>query len=252
MVIEVDADLFAFRPDPRRARMLDAAVRADFAASIGNVLRAVAEQGAIRPDAIGPIVAAVRDPGASPGLITAYAGLVEAIYGDRADEMAACLAALEAAATTPRPAAVRLVTLDDGVLGPGQAERYRGLFDATRSPCIAPLPARRGVPSWHDRARPARHGVPNSWRIARSCEIVFMRNAAAAPEETSRSASVPRWGASSSTSTSSGSGGLRQIAGARDGTPAGGLSRGTPVESPTAPCVAAALDPRPLGHVHAT
>lgn len=266
MVIEVDADLFAFRPDPRRARMLDATVRADFAASIGNVLRAVAEQGAIRPGAIEPIVAAVRDPGASPGLITAYAGLVEAIYGDRADEMAACLAALEAAATTLRPVALRLVTLDDGALGPGQAERYRGLFDDDPgSPLsIAPLPneamahaeglARSGL-DLLDRGVPELAGEIRA--ILR--EIVFVRSDAAAPEETFQGASVfLAWGAVllNIDEQPDRVAFAESLAHETGHSLLSGLSRGTPlVENPPDERHASPLrsDPRPLeGIVHAT
>ncbi|WP_374441045.1 HEXXH motif-containing putative peptide modification protein [Stella sp.] len=195
--------MFAFQPDPDRGRRLDREVRADFAASLATVLAAVAEQGGIDAATADRIVAALDEDRAAPGLIVAYAGLVEAIFGDRPDQVEACVAALVAAARPAPEVGIRFATLDDATLGAGQAERYRGLFDDDpASPlAIAPLD-----PDALDRARALGaagldlldRGVPELAGEVRAIlrEIVFARGTPAPGEETFQGASTfLAWGA---------------------------------------------------------
>lgn len=79
--------MFSFQPDPGRGNRLDQVVRRDFAASLETVLRAVAEQGAMDGPDVDRIVAEVARAGGAPGLIVAYAALVEAIFADAQDEV---------------------------------------------------------------------------------------------------------------------------------------------------------------------
>jgi len=204
----MNADLFDFRPDAERGRRLDAAVRADFSASLATVLRALADQGAVTAFECERLADLLASTGGPPGLIVAYSGLVEAIFGDRTEAAAECLAALRAAADSAppegmRPEAIRMVTLDDRMLGPGQASRYRGQFDDDpEAPLdIVPLEpaelARAGALAV-DALDLLDRGVPELAGEIRAIlrEIVFARGSAPRGGETFQGASAfLAWGA---------------------------------------------------------
>ncbi|MGE0725872.1 MAG: HEXXH motif-containing putative peptide modification protein [Alphaproteobacteria bacterium] len=128
-----------FAPDPVRAAAVDAEVRAAVADSIATVLAPLQAQGAIAADDAVSIVASVRGAG-GPGAVGAYVELVEAIHRDRPGDARAALDAL-AAASGRRGPGLRCVTLVDGDLGHGQADRYRRIIadDPTTPISIRPL-----------------------------------------------------------------------------------------------------------------
>lgn len=120
---------FAFQPDPERTHEVDRRVRASYADSIRSLLDAFAAQGVVPAGSPAAVSAAVRDGRPSPGLIAAYADLVEAVFADRREDAAAALEALLACADRPLGEEPAFVTLDDGILGPGQSRRYLQLLD---------------------------------------------------------------------------------------------------------------------------
>ncbi|BBK36738.1 hypothetical protein STAQ_18160 [Allostella sp. ATCC 35155] len=189
--------MFSFQPDPGRGNRLDQVVRRDFAASLETVLRAVAEQGAMDGPDVDRIVAEVARAGGAPGLIVAYAALVEAIFADAQDEVGDCLSTLLAVAGRPVPDGIRIVTLDDGILGAGQAHRYRRLFDDDPAAPLAMQPLDRAALDGTgetaaagldllDRAAPELAGEIRA--ILR--EIVLARGVPVAGEETFQGASA--------------------------------------------------------------
>ena len=120
-----DRSVFAFYPNAARALRIEAEVRAGFADSIAAALAAIAEYGA--PDG-SDLVARIRSGPVSPVVAGAYTELVEAIFADDVD------AAIAIAHDLCSPnfgshTGLRIVTLSDADLGPGQAARYRRLID---------------------------------------------------------------------------------------------------------------------------
>ena len=124
--IEAKTDFFAFRPEPRRGRLVDAEVRAGLADSIAAVFAALASQvGAARGD---ELVARIRAAPVSPAVFGLYTELVEAIHRDDLDSVGRLAAQLSAPGFGSAPA-LRVVTLTDDDLGAGQADRYRRFVD---------------------------------------------------------------------------------------------------------------------------
>lgn len=124
--IAAKTDFFAFRPEPRRGRLVDAEVRAGLADSIAAVFAALAAQiGAARGD---ELVERIRAAPVSPAVFGLYTELVEAIHRDDLDSVG-CLAAELSAPGFGAAPDLRIVTLADDDLGPGQADRYRRFID---------------------------------------------------------------------------------------------------------------------------
>lgn len=119
-------DLYGFRPNARRACLIDIRVRAGLAESLTAVLDALCANN-IAPGR-DDLIARIRAKPVTPGVFGLYTELVETVYADdlvRAmrlvDELrAACLVAADD---------LRVVTLSDSDLGQGQADRYRRLVD---------------------------------------------------------------------------------------------------------------------------
>ena len=120
-----DASLFAFKPNADRARLVEARVRAGLADSIAASLRALGNE----TEAAGEdLIARVRAGPIAPVVLGAYTELVEAIFADDIDAAQAIADEL----CTPdfgRVGTLRIVTLDDAQLGPGQTARYRRLVE---------------------------------------------------------------------------------------------------------------------------
>ena len=120
-----EAGLFAFQPDAERARVVQARVRAGLAESLAPALRALGDEHAV---AAADLIARIRAGPIAPAVFGAYTDLVEAIFAD--DTEAALAAAQELCAPDfGRVGELRIVTLNDGDLGSGQAARYRRLVD---------------------------------------------------------------------------------------------------------------------------
>ncbi|WP_142235741.1 aKG-HExxH-type peptide beta-hydroxylase [Stella humosa] len=178
-------------------------VRADFAASLGGLLEAFARQDAIGPAETADVMAAIARPSAPPGMVAAYAGLVEAIYGDQHDRVMACLEALVDAARRPPEPEIQFATLEDAKLGPGQAARYRALFDDDPAAPLGIVPAEptgvdagsalaRSALALLDRAAPELSGEIRA--LLR--QIVFVRSVDGDPADRFQGASVFLvWGA---------------------------------------------------------
>jgi len=120
-----DADLFAFRPDADRGRLVDTRVRSGLAGSIAAVLKALAGEGVSSGD---DLAAHVRDNPVAPVVFGVYTELVEAILADDTELATKLAGELRALAFRPVPE-LRIVTLADDDLGDGQAARYRRLLD---------------------------------------------------------------------------------------------------------------------------
>lgn len=135
------ADLFAFRPDGARGRLVDAQVRAGFADSIATVIDALASRIDMAPAEA--LVARVRSQPVSPAVFGVYTELVEAIHADDFDSVEHLARQLCVPDFGSAPD-LRIVTLADDDLGAGQAERYRRFVD--EDPDLgASLPALTGA-----------------------------------------------------------------------------------------------------------
>ncbi|HLI67723.1 MAG TPA: HEXXH motif-containing putative peptide modification protein [Caulobacteraceae bacterium] len=114
---------FAFAPNPGRAARLDAAVRAGLADSLTAVFSALG----LPPDARQRrFLKRVEAGPVPPGVFAVYVELVLAVMRDEDDAARALAHALFGVPTAA--AGLSVVTLDDGGLGNGQAERYRRLL----------------------------------------------------------------------------------------------------------------------------
>ena len=120
-----NADLFAFQPNAERTRQVAARVRAGLADSLEAALRALGED---RATAGKDLIARVRAGPIAPVAFGAYTELVEAIFSDDIDAALAIANEL-CAPDFGRAGALRIVTLDDAHLGPGQTARYRRLVE---------------------------------------------------------------------------------------------------------------------------
>ena len=194
--------ILAFRPGPERGAALDSRVRDAFSDSVRLVLEKLASQDLLDARVVPQVVGGIRRYG-PPGAIVAYASLVEAIFGERGAEAIDSAQALVQSALSPAASPLRCVTLGDQDLGPGQAERYRRLFDEDQE---APL-AIEAVAD-HDLERAARladkalalldAGAPELGGEIRALlrEIVFARSGPAATAGRFNGASVfLAWGA---------------------------------------------------------
>ena len=131
---------FGFAPEPMRAVALDEVVREGLADSLTVVFDTleIGPEG----DRVGALLARVRAEPLPPALFGCYFELVLALFDERQDEAAALVDEL---LQFPAPAcsALRIVTLDDHDLGPGQSSRYRRLLRADIGGEIQPLDLRR-------------------------------------------------------------------------------------------------------------
>jgi hypothetical protein len=133
---------YGFAPDPIRALALDQAVRKGLADS----LTVVFDNLDVGPDSgrVGSLLTRVRAGPIPPALFGCYFELVLALFNERDHEAAALVDEL-LQFPAPESAALRIVTLDDRDLGPGQSSRYRRLLRADIGGEIQPLaPRRRG------------------------------------------------------------------------------------------------------------
>jgi hypothetical protein len=114
---------FDFFPDAKRARLVDAGIRCRLADSL-DAAYGVLDEEALPGAALRGLSGAIRADAVRPGVMALYGDLMPAIL--RQDE--AALDGIIAELAWPgwrEPAAHRIVTLDDGELGGGMAERYR-------------------------------------------------------------------------------------------------------------------------------
>lgn len=119
------ADRYGFAPNAARAQAVAAEVRAGLADSLAAALEAL---DADAFDRAAGLIEAIRSGPVGPKVFGAYTELVEAIFADdtgRARAVAAEMAAPGFGAVET----VRIVTLTDADLGPGQAARYWRLMD---------------------------------------------------------------------------------------------------------------------------
>ena len=111
----------------RAPPVCDQAVRQGLASSLTTVFAALDGSADIDPGRAADLLRAVESGPAPPGLFGAYVDLVLALFDDREDDARALAAELLGAVPFPRESGL-VVTLDDGELGRGQAERYARLF----------------------------------------------------------------------------------------------------------------------------
>ncbi len=117
----------AFAPDAARAAGLDVAVRAGLADSLKTLFESLDAPGATEARSRAALLRRVEAGPVPPGLFGLYIELVLALFTEQDAAAADCLQAL----LQPWPAAsdaLRIVTLDDADLGPGQSARYRRLL----------------------------------------------------------------------------------------------------------------------------
>ena len=117
--------LHDFAPDSASARALDQGVVEAFAQSLQSLFDTIGGDLGTDPSMTAALVRRVRKEGAPPGAFGLYSDLVLAAAADRVAEARRLASAL--LASSPQAAALRLVTLADAELGPGQADRYRRL-----------------------------------------------------------------------------------------------------------------------------
>jgi hypothetical protein len=127
-----DAGLFDFRPNAARTRQVAARVREGLAGSLEAALRALGEQRSAATE----LVAQMRAGPIAPRVFGAYTELVEAIFAEDADAALAIADEL-CAPDFGRVDGLRVVTLDDRHLGPGQTARYRRLVEDDQEVGIA-------------------------------------------------------------------------------------------------------------------
>ncbi|MGE0715448.1 MAG: HEXXH motif-containing putative peptide modification protein [Alphaproteobacteria bacterium] len=132
-----------FIPDPARAAAVDRRVRAAFADSMRTLLAAFGKQGVLPAERIAALEARLAAGDMATAAVAAYSDLVEAIYGDDPAAVATALEAMITAIEADPPAPVSIVTVDDGDLGPGHADRYRRLVNDDPSTQIDVRPMTR-------------------------------------------------------------------------------------------------------------
>ena len=139
--------VYAFAPDPDRARFLDRRVRERLADSLDGIFESLGDDLGVRPAAAAGLAADIRRRRARPAVFGLYADLVTAIF---ADDLAGARALAAQLVDEPRAAGdLRQVTTDDAALGAGQAERLRRMIDEeSQGFAMAPLP-----PDGLDRSR---------------------------------------------------------------------------------------------------
>jgi hypothetical protein len=114
---------FGFFPDPERAWRVDTQVRCKLADSLDAAYAAMDDTALPRP-ALRDLSGAIRTQTTRPGVMALYGDLVPAIMAEDEAQLAVVIDQL-ALPCWREPAAFRVVTLDDAVLGEGIAERYR-------------------------------------------------------------------------------------------------------------------------------
>lgn len=140
----LDAREFAFAPDAARGHRLDQAVREGLAESLSILFDALAPGFAVDRRAARAIMRRIRAGRIGSGLFGAYVDLVVAAFDERMDHIQGLLDEILA---NPQAvtAGLRIVTLDDAELGPGQADRCRRLLRDDIDVELAPVPvAARG------------------------------------------------------------------------------------------------------------
>jgi hypothetical protein len=126
------ASWFDFRPNAARSRQVAARVREGLADSLEAAFHALGEQRSGGTD----LIAQVRAGPIAPKVFGAYTELVEAIFSEDSDASLAIADEL-CAPDFGHVDALRVVTLDDSHLGPGQTARYRRLVDDDQEVGIA-------------------------------------------------------------------------------------------------------------------
>ena len=130
--------MFHFGPDPARAQRLDQNVRYNLAASLNEIAHAIGADIGFAPSQAEHLSRRITAGPVSPGLFTIYTDLVQAALRDDAAEATALAQAL-APACDRGVQSLRVVTLTDDDLGPGQAERYRRIITADETDMMIPL-----------------------------------------------------------------------------------------------------------------
>lgn len=119
-----DADIQGFEPDALRAARQDAAVRLGLADSLSAVFDSLdAPVDAARRRAL---LEAIEAGPVRPAVFGTYVELVVALFDERTADAAALVEDL-LGRNPSQVEPLRIVSLDDAELGPGQAERYRRL-----------------------------------------------------------------------------------------------------------------------------
>lgn len=135
----VDGD-FSFRPDAKRARVLDRKMRSRLADSLDHVFERSREALRVDADEAGRLVAELRgERRFGPLVFALYYDLVDAILAGRLDDAQALIDDI----VEQRPLAkdFAIVTLSDADLGPGNSDRYARMMDTDpESPFIFATP----------------------------------------------------------------------------------------------------------------
>ncbi len=130
------AETFAFAPDAARGAALDQAVRAGLADSLKTIFETLDPPGADAARRRAALVRSIEAGPVPPALFGVYVDLVLALFAER--DVEALLAEL-LGGWPAGSEAMRIVTLDDRDLGPGQSARYRRLLRDDLACEIEPL-----------------------------------------------------------------------------------------------------------------